>query len=145
MHRYPLVRVECLEGELRHRLRTHCSGHVILEDHVIIGGLSAVHQFVRLGRLAIVGGCSKVVQDIPPFSMCDGHPTKVYGLNLVGLRRAQISNKTIGLLKNTFKILFNSGLTKTHALEKIAQEIELSPEVELVVNFVKTTERGLCS
>jgi len=120
------------------------AGHVTLEDNVVIGGLTAVHQFVRLGRLAIIGGCSKVVQDIPPFSLCDGHPAKVYGLNLVGLRRAKVSNKTVGLLKNAFKILFNSGLTKSHAIEKVTQEIEACPEIEHLVFFAKTTERGMC-
>lgn len=121
------------------------AGHVTLEENVIIGGLTAVHQFVRLGRLCIIGGCSKVVQDIPPFSMCDGHPAKVYGLNLVGLRRAKVSASTVSLLKNAFKILFNSGLTKGHALEKLAQEVELCPEIEHLIFFAKTTDRGLCS
>ncbi|MDZ4242423.1 MAG: acyl-ACP--UDP-N-acetylglucosamine O-acyltransferase, partial [Candidatus Omnitrophota bacterium] len=89
------------------------AGHVTLEDNAIVGGLTAVHQFVRLGRLSIVGGCSKVVQDIPPFSMCDGHPAKVYNLNLVGLKRANVSLKTVNVLKKAFKILFFSGLSKT--------------------------------
>lgn len=121
------------------------AGHVTLEDNAVVGGLSAVHQFVRLGRLSIVGGCSKVVQDIPPFSMCDGHPAKVYDLNYTGLKRAKISLKTINLLKQAFKILFHSGLSKTHAIEKIEKEIEPSPEVEHLIFFAKTTKRGLCS
>jgi len=121
------------------------AGHVTLEDNAVIGGLSAVHQFVRLGRLSIVGGCSKVVQDVPPFSMCDGHPAKVYSVNLVGLRRAKVSAGTIKLLKQTFKILFHSGLTRTHALERIEQEVRMTPELEHLILFIKTTERGLCN
>ncbi len=121
------------------------AGHVTLEDNAVVGGLSAVHQFVRLGRLAIVGGCSKVVQDIPPFSTCDGHPAKVYNLNLIGLRRAKVDSKTIKSLKQAFKILFHSGLTKTHAIEKLEQEIESSPEIDHLIFFAKTTKRGLCS
>ena len=121
------------------------AGYVTVEDKAVVGGLSAVHQFVRLGRLSIVGGCSKVVQDIPPFSMCDGHPAKVYNLNLVGLRRAKISLKAINLLKKAFKILFFSGLSKTHAIAKIEQEVEQCPEVEHVIFFAKTTARGVCS
>ncbi|MFZ5800656.1 MAG: acyl-ACP--UDP-N-acetylglucosamine O-acyltransferase, partial [Candidatus Omnitrophota bacterium] len=66
------------------------AGHVTIEDRAVVGGLVAIHQFVRMGKISIVGGCSKVVQDIPPFSTCDGHPTKVYGLNLLGLQRAGI-------------------------------------------------------
>lgn len=119
-------------------------GHVTLEDNAMIGGLSAVHQFVRLGRLAIVGGCSKVVQDVPPFSTCDGHPAKVITMNAIGLRRANISNESIRQLKKAFKLLFRSGLSKTTALERIAKEVESSPEVEHLTFFAKTTERGLC-
>lgn len=121
------------------------AGHVTLEDNAVIGGLSAVHQFVRLGRLAIVGGCSKVVQDIPPFSMCDGHPAKVFNINLVGLKRAKVTPLAVRLLKQAFKLLFHSGLSKTHAIERIEQEITACPEVEHLVFFAKTTKRGLCS
>jgi UDP-N-acetylglucosamine acyltransferase len=119
-------------------------GHVTLEDNAMIGGLSAVHQFVRLGRLSIIGGCSKVVQDVPPFSMCDGHPARVITTNIVGLRRAQIPEEAIGRLKKAFKILFHSGLSKTTALERITKEIETCPEIEHLVFFAKISERGLC-
>ncbi len=121
------------------------AGHVTLEDNAVIGGLSAVHQFTRLGRLSIIGGCSKVVQDVPPFSMCDGHPARVIQTNSVGLKRSQISSKSISLLKKAFKILFRSGLAKKNALVKIENELELCPEIEHLIFFVKTSERGLCS
>ncbi len=120
-------------------------GHVTLEDNAMIGGLSAVHQFVRLGRLAIIGGCSKVVQDVPPFSTCDGHPAKVITINSIGLRRSQISEESIKKLKKAFKLLFHSGLSRTTALERIASEIEPCPEVEHLTFFAKTSERGMCS
>lgn len=120
-------------------------GHVTLEDNAVIGGLSAVHQFVRLGRLSIVGGCSKVVQDVPPFSMCDGHPAKVIRTNSIGLKRAQISEETIRLLNKVFRILFRSGLSKTNALQKISEEFDPNPEIENLIFFVKTSERGICS
>ncbi|MBN1870160.1 MAG: acyl-ACP--UDP-N-acetylglucosamine O-acyltransferase [Candidatus Omnitrophica bacterium] len=120
-------------------------GHVTLEDNAMVGGLTAVHQFVRLGRLAIIGGCSKVVQDVPPFSTCDGHPAKVITTNVIGLRRAQIPEESIKRLKKAFKLLFHSGLSKTTALERIAKDIEPCPEIEHLTFFTKTTERGLCS
>jgi UDP-N-acetylglucosamine acyltransferase len=119
-------------------------GHVTLEDNAVIGGLSAVHQFVRLGRLSIVGGCSKVVQDVPPFSMCDGHPAKVINTNTVGLKRVQIPLETVRILKKAFKILFHSGLSKPHALERIAAEVEPCPELDHLIFFIKTSERGVC-
>jgi len=120
-------------------------GHVTLEDNAMIGGLSAVHQFTRLGRLSIIGGCSKVVQDVPPFSMCDGHPAKVIGANYVGLKRTGINAESISAIKKAMKILFHSGLSKTHALEKITNELQMCPEIEHLVFFAKTSQRGLCS
>ncbi len=121
------------------------AGHVTLEDMAVVGGLTAVHQFVRLGRLSITGGCSKVVQDIPPFSMCDGHPAKVYSLNLVGLKRAKISAQGIKNLRQAFKLLFHSGLSKTHALQRLEAEVPSCPEIEDLIFFTKTSKRGLCS
>ncbi|MBF0385615.1 MAG: acyl-ACP--UDP-N-acetylglucosamine O-acyltransferase [Candidatus Omnitrophica bacterium] len=120
------------------------AGHVVLEDNTTIGGFGAIHQFVRLGRLCIVGGCSKVVQDVPPFSMCDGHPAKVFSVNSVGLKRAQFSEEKILALKKALKILCLSGLSKKTALERIARELDPCPEIEHLIFFAKTSERGLC-
>lgn len=119
------------------------AGHVTLEDKAVIGGLVAIHQFVRVGRLSIIGGCSKVVQDIPPFSTCDGHPARVYGLNLVGLRRNCYSRESINNLRQAFKILFNSGLSTKHALEKLGQEPTINDEVAYLIDFLKNSQRGV--
>jgi UDP-N-acetylglucosamine acyltransferase len=119
------------------------AGHVSVEDKAVIGGLVAIHQFVRIGRLAIIGGCSKVVQDIPPFSTSDGHPAQVYGLNLIGLRRMNTPKEIIENLDSAFRIIFNSGLTKKHALERIEKEIALVSEVSYLVEFIRKSERGI--
>jgi UDP-N-acetylglucosamine acyltransferase len=119
------------------------AGHVTIEDGAVVGGLVAIHQFVRMGTLSIVGGCSKVVQDIPPYSTCDGHPARVYGLNLIGLRRRNIAKESIEALERAFKILFNLGLSPRHAVEKIEKEVKLTPEVSHLINFIKTSERGI--
>lgn len=119
------------------------AGHVTIEDKAVVGGIVAIHQFVRIGMLSIIGGCSKVVQDIPPFSTCDGHPARVYGLNLIGLRRKGVSNKSIKQIDQAFKIIFNSGLIAKHALEKVERELELTEEIAYLVNFVKNSGRGL--
>ena len=119
------------------------AGHVSIEDKAVIGGLVAIHQFVRIGMLAIIGGCSKVVQDIPPFSTCDGHPARVYGLNLIGLRRKGISHEAIKRIDQAFKLIFNSGLSSKHALERVEKEIEKTEEINYLINFVKSSERGL--
>ncbi len=118
------------------------AGHVIVEDKAVIGGLVAVHQFVRVGMLSIIGGCSKVVQDIPPFSTCDGHPARIYGLNLIGLKRNNISRETIKQLNHINIILFNSGLSVRHAIEKAEQEKKLSPEALYLLEFMKNSKRG---
>ena len=120
------------------------AGHVTIEDRAVVGGLAAIHQFIRVGTLSIIGGCSKVVQDIPPYSTCDGHPTKVYGVNITGLERAGISKETIAQLGAAFKILFNSGLTIKHALEKIQSEMGSSSEIANLINFIKNSQRGIC-
>jgi len=119
------------------------AGHVTIEDKAIVGGLVAIHQFVKIGTLSIIGGCSKVVQDIPPYSTCDGHPARVYGLNLVGLRRQNISKESIEQLNRAFKTIFNSGLSVKHSLEKIEKEMPPTREVSYLVNFIKNSQRGV--
>ncbi|MCX5715915.1 MAG: acyl-ACP--UDP-N-acetylglucosamine O-acyltransferase, partial [Candidatus Omnitrophica bacterium] len=124
------------------------AGYVTIEDRAILGGLVGVHQFVRIGALAIIGGCSKVVKHIPPYSMSDGHPAKVYGLNTIGLRRAGISGNSRAKLRYAFRILINSGLSLPHALKKIDKTVPSCKEVKNLVHFLKTvkadTQRGAC-
>ena len=119
------------------------AGHVTLEDKAMIGGFGAIHQFVRIGKLAIIGGCSKVVQDVPPFSMCDGHPAKVMSINSVGLKRSETDSKVVRKLKQAFKILFRSGLAKKTAINKIREDIESCEEVDHLINFANNSKRGL--
>lgn len=119
------------------------AGYVTIEDKAVVGGLVAMHQFVRVGKLSIIGGCSKVVQDIPPYSTCDGHPARVYGLNLVGLRRNNTPRESIDALNGAFKILFNLGLSTKHALEKLEKEINPCSEVSYLINFIKNSQRGI--
>ncbi|MCM8796763.1 MAG: acyl-ACP--UDP-N-acetylglucosamine O-acyltransferase [Candidatus Omnitrophica bacterium] len=119
------------------------AGHVTIEDKAVVGGLVAIHQFVKVGTLSIIGGCSKVVQDVPPYSTCDGHPARVYGLNLIGLRRHKINLETLHGLKKAFKILFNSGLSPKHAADRIEEELRHIPEVLYLLNFVRSSQRGI--
>ena len=119
------------------------AGHVTIEDKAVVGGIVAIHQFVRVGMLSIIGGCSKVVQDIPPFSTCDGHPARVYGLNLIGLRRKGVSRASIKQIDQAFKLIFNSGLSVKHAIERVEKELAKTEEITYLVNFLKSSERGL--
>jgi len=120
------------------------AGHVTIEDQAVIGGLVAIHQFVRVGKLSIIGGCSKVVQDIPPFSTCDGHPARVYGINLVGLKRANTDPSIIREISYCFKIIFNSGLSMKNAIKEIESKRDLPSEVVYLIDFIKNSARGVC-
>ena len=120
------------------------AGHVIIEDRAIIGGLSGVHQFVRIGKLSITGGHSKVVQDIPPFMMVDGHPARAFGINAVGLGRAGFSKEEKSAIKKAFKIIFKSGLALKSIIKHIQLEIPSSPSIQTIVHFLEKAERGIC-
>lgn len=119
------------------------AGHVIVEDHVIIAGMTPVHQFSRIGAHAFVGGMSRVTHDVPPYTIGAGIPYKFGGLNLVGLKRKGFTLETRVALSKAFKILYRSGLSVEAALEKIEAEVDLCPEVRHFVDFCKATKRGL--
>jgi UDP-N-acetylglucosamine acyltransferase len=119
------------------------AGHVAMEDYSILGGLSGVHQFVRVGRMAIVGGCSKVTQDVPPYMMADGHPLSVRAINKVGLERRGFSEEAQRDIKAAFRILYRDGLATRDALEKIKVEIPQRAEVRHLVAFVEASSRGI--
>ncbi|MBF0619069.1 MAG: acyl-ACP--UDP-N-acetylglucosamine O-acyltransferase [Candidatus Omnitrophica bacterium] len=120
------------------------AGHVVVEDKAIIGGLTAIHQFCRVGAMAMIGGCSRVTQDIPPYSLCVGSPALVYNLNVVGLKRSGMNSSAMKHLKEAFRLMFHSGLAKKTAIEQIERDVELTPEVKHLVLFANGSERGLC-
>jgi len=119
------------------------SGHVTIEDRAVIGGLSGVHQYGRIGYLSMIGGCSKVNQDVPPFSLVDGNPATLRGLNIVGLKRAQVPTENQRVLHRAFKILFNSGLNRSHAVLQVKEELNGVPEIHRVIEFIQTSKRGI--
>ena len=118
-------------------------GHVTVEDHAVFGGLAAVHQFCRIGKMSMIGGCSKIVQDVPPFMIVDGNPGETRTINKVGLERHGVSEEAQNALRHAYKILFREGLTIPNALAKIEQELPKLPEVLHLLNFVRTSERGI--
>lgn len=119
------------------------AGHVTVGDHAVIGGLAAVHQFCRIGKMAIIGGCSKVVQDVPPFMLADGNPAETRTINKVGLERNGVSEDAQSALKQAYKILFRDGLTLTNGLARIEAELPRGPEILHLVEFIRSTERGI--
>ncbi len=118
------------------------SGHGLIEDKVVFGGMVGVHQNVRIGKLAMVGGFSKVVQDVPPFVVADGRPSKVYDLNVIGLRRSGVGPKARSGLKHAYKLLYRSNLNLTQALEAIENEVEPSQELEYMLDFIRSVRLG---
>ena len=119
------------------------AGHVTVEDHAVIGGLAAIHQFCRIGKMSIIGGCSKVVQDVPPFMMADGSPAQTRTINKVGLERNGITDEAQAALKQAYKILFREGLTLSNALLRIEAEVPPLAEIQHLIQFTRASERGI--
>src|SRR6059058_6053345 len=119
------------------------AGHVEVGDHAVIGGLTAVHQFCRIGRFAITGGCSKIVQDVPPFMIADGNPAEIRGVNLVGLERKNFTAENVKWIKEAFRLIYRSKYNTAQALEVVRKELPQSEEVREIVEFIEKTERGI--
>ncbi len=119
------------------------AGHITIEDFAIIGGLSAIHQFVRIGSHVMISGGSLVRKDVPPFVKAAHEPLSYVGINAVGLRRRGFSPDKISEIQNIYRILFVQGLSNTHALEALNTQIAPSEERDQVLNFVRSSSRGI--
>lgn len=119
------------------------AGHITIEDYATVGGLTALHQFVRVGKHAYIGGKSAVVKDVPPFVIAAGDRAKLHGLNRVGLKRHGFSTDTIAMLKKTYRLIFRIGLTLNEAIERVRAEVDRTPEVDYLLDFIKASERGM--
>ncbi len=123
---------------------TQLAGHVTVMDHSIISGLCAIHQFVKVGRHSFIGGCSRVTKDVPPFVKAVGNPVKLYGLNSVGLQRRGFADDVVVELKKAYRLLFRSEeLNISQAIEQAERELQMSPEVQELIEFVRTSGRGV--
>jgi UDP-N-acetylglucosamine acyltransferase len=119
------------------------AGHVTVEDYAVIGGLAAVHQFCRIGKMAMIGGCSKVVQDVPPFMMADGNPAETRTVNKTGMERNGVPEAAQSALRQAYKIFFREGLTVSNAAAKVEKDLPPLPEVLHLIQFVRASERGI--
>lgn len=120
------------------------AGHITIGDHAILGGLVGVHQFVNIGAYSMIGGCSAVAQDVPPYVSVAGNRAKLYGLNLIGLKRQGFSKEKLEGLKGAYKLLFRSALTLKEAAQKARKKWGSIPEVETLISFIEGSERGVC-
>ncbi len=120
------------------------AGHIHVEDNAIIGGLTGIHQFVRIGAHCIIGGCSAVAKDVPPFTMASGNMAKLYGLNMIGLKRRNFSPETIQSLKQAYRLVFRSSLLLKTAIAKVKTEVADIPEIRQFIDFIQNSKRGIC-
>jgi UDP-N-acetylglucosamine acyltransferase len=119
------------------------AGHVVIEDKATLSGLSAVHQFARIGRYSFIGGMSRVSKDIPPFLKAVGNPLKLYGLNSVGLQRNGFAEDVLRELKRAYRLFFRSDLNVSQAMQRAETELEMFPEVRELIRFVEASGRGV--
>jgi UDP-N-acetylglucosamine acyltransferase len=120
------------------------AGHVTIEDRVVIGGLVGIHQFTKIGRMAMIGAHTMVTKDVPPYIIVDGHPAKPYGINIVGLRRNGLSPELRMEIKRAYKILYRSNLNVAQAIEQMEQELPGNEEIDHLLRFLRSADRGIC-
>ncbi|HXH12842.1 MAG TPA: acyl-ACP--UDP-N-acetylglucosamine O-acyltransferase [Alphaproteobacteria bacterium] len=121
------------------------SGYVEVEDRAFISGHNAVHQFVRIGYLAMVSGASRVVKDIPPFMIAEGNPTRIRGLNIVGMRRLGLAPSVRTELRRAYRLLYRSGLNTAQALQRLREANFTADEVRRLIVFIEASKRGICT
>ncbi|MBI5518523.1 MAG: acyl-ACP--UDP-N-acetylglucosamine O-acyltransferase [Desulfovibrio sp.] len=121
------------------------AGHVEIGDYAIVSGMAAIQQFARVGEYAFLGGLSGYSNDVPPYMLAQGTRAKLYGPNMIGLKRRGFSSATIGAIKKAYRIIFRSGLMREEALQKALDDLPGVPEVARLVEFVKATTRGITS
>ena len=119
------------------------AGHVVVEDHAILAGYVAVHQFCRIGKFSMIGGCSRIPQDVVPFMIVEGNPAETRTINKIGLERNGFSAEAQAALRQAYKIIFREGLSVPNALLKIEKELPQLPEVQHLVQFIRASERGI--
>ena len=120
------------------------AGHIMIEDHAIVGGLSAIHQFCQIGAHAMISGLTGIAQDVPPYMTAAGSRAKLYGLNTVGLKRFKFSEETLRALKKAYRIIFRSNLTLENALKQVEEdEIAQLPEIQHLLQFIQQSKRGI--
>ena len=119
------------------------AGHVVVEDFAVIGGLSGVHQFCRIGGHSIIGGCTKIVQDVPPYMIADGNPAEIRGINQVGLERRGFAAADVRALRECYRFLYRSNLNVKQACGQIAAEIAASEVRDTLLVFIEKSQRGI--
>lgn len=121
---------------------TKLAGETVIDDQAIISAGVLMHQFCRVGSLAMVGGGTRFSQNVPPFTTCAREPAAYCGLNVIGLRRHGYSNETIDLIHNAYRLIYQSNLQLKDALDRIREELPQTDEIRYIVEFVENSKKG---
>jgi len=132
----------CVLGDHIIMAEAAVAGHVLIEDYARIS-TCAIHQFCRIGKMSMIGGCSKIVQDVPPFFLADGNPSEIRTINKFALERGGVSDESQAALRAAYKIIYREGLTIPNALAKIEKKLPQTPEILHLVKFIRESERGI--
>jgi len=119
------------------------AGHIIIEDYVVIGGMGGIHQFCKIGRMSMVGACTKINQDVVPYTIVEGNPARACGLNLVRLKRLGIDSETLDDIKKSYRYIFRNQLKAKDAVEKIRAELSSCAEAMNIADFIAESQRGI--
>ena len=120
------------------------SGYCEVQDGAVLSGMAGFHQFCRVGRLAMISALSAINKDVPPYMVCGGRPGVIQGINVVGLRRANIAAPVRETIRQAYKLLYREGLSVPHAVAEI-RKLASSPELEALVSFIEASKRGICA
>jgi UDP-N-acetylglucosamine acyltransferase len=123
---------------------TNLAGHVIVEDYAVVGGLTGVHQFTHIGAHSMIGGASAVNKDVPPYVTASGNHAKLYGLNLIGMKRRGFSAEVLQALKDSYRIIFRSSLLLSQAVDQVRTGVPDFLEVRHFLDFIQQSKRGVC-
>jgi UDP-N-acetylglucosamine acyltransferase len=123
---------------------TNLAGHVIVEDYAVVGGLTGVHQFTHIGAHSMIGGASAVNKDVPPYVTASGNHAKLYGLNLIGMKRRGFSTEVLQALKDSYRIIFRSSMLLSQAIAQVRNDVPDFAEVRHFLDFIQKSKRGVC-
>jgi UDP-N-acetylglucosamine acyltransferase len=123
---------------------TNLAGHVIIEDYAVVGGLTGVHQFTHIGAHSMIGGASAVNKDVPPYVTASGNHAKLYGLNLIGMKRRGFSAEVLQALKDSYRIIFRSSMLLSQAIAQVRNDVPDFVEVRHFLDFIQKSKRGVC-
>lgn len=144
MMAYSHVAHDCLlEDEVVMANCASLAGHIDVQKGAIIGGLSAAHQFTRIGKYAFIGGLSRIIMDVFPFSKASGHPAALHGINTIGLQRRAFSEERIRRIRQAYRIVFRKKLKLDDAVREIQETLQLDEDIEYILEFIGKSERGL--